>query len=105
MARRLYDGNPPGASAPYTERYANRRRLAVCFHCRSVMRLDQDADDGTFLEHFDVDRTNPKPGRFGHRATIKIQGVDQICPGSGTMPIPLAYKFPDGEPLPYYSRY
>ena len=102
MARHLYDGKPPGDHAPLIERYANRRRLAVCFHCRCVIRIDQDGL-GEFLEHFDIDRTQPL-GRMHRRATIKIRGVDQICPGSHTVPVLLAYKFPDGDPLPYFSR-
>jgi len=79
MARNLHDGKPPGVHAPLTERYGNRGRLAVCFHCRNVIRIDQDAADGT-------------------------NGRNEVCPGSHTMPVPLAYKFPDGEPLPYHSR-
>jgi hypothetical protein len=99
MARGIYDGNPPGDQAPYTARYSNYGRLAICFHCRCVTRLDQDAGNGTFLEHSDVDRTSPR------RTALSIKGVVQTCPGSGTTPIPLAYKFPDGDPLPYYSRH
>ena len=103
MPRLYNDGKPPGDQAPYEVRIGNRGRLAVCFHCRSVIRIDQDAGDGTFLEHFDVDRTNPRGIR--HRVLHPATKVQEICPGSHTMPVPLAYKFPDGDPLPYYSRY
>ena len=102
MGRGLYNGKPPGDQSPYTARYSNYGRMAICFHCRSVMRLDQEAGDGTFMEHFDVDHTNRR-GR--NLARVQVQGVNQICPGSGKMPLPLAYKFPDGDPLPYHSRY
>jgi hypothetical protein len=104
MAR--YDGKPPGVHAPLMERYANRRRLAVCFHCRCVIRIDQDAADGTFMEHFDAPQDYYDVGFRGRRRhNRRLNGRNEVCPGSHTMPVPLAYKFPDGEPLPYYSRY
>ena len=93
-----YNGKPPGVHAPLTERYGNRGRLAVCFHCRNVIRIDQDAADGTFMEHFDAPQDY-----YGRRRPAK-NGRNEVCPGSRTTPIPLAYKFPDGEPLPYHSR-
>ena len=31
--------------------------------------------------------------------------VQELCPGSGTKPIPLAHKFPDGTALPRYRYY
>ena len=106
MARNLHDGKPPGVHAPLTERYGNRGLLAVCFHCRCVIRIDQDAADGTFMEHFDAPQDYYDVGFRGRRRhNRRLNGRNEVCPGSHTMPVPLAYKFPDGEPLPYYSRY
>ena len=101
MAHNKYDGEPPRDRAQYSVRGGNYGRLAICFHCRCAIRLDRYGS-GEFQEHLDVDRTKATRGRFGRGATIKIQGIDQLCPGSNTTPIPLAYKFPDGEPLPYH---
>jgi len=91
-----YDGIPPGDTTQYSVRGGNYGRKAVCFHCRCSIRLDQNTGD--FHEHYDVDRNHVLRGRS--RAQIVIDGVAQVCPGSDTKPIPLAYKFPDGEALP-----
>ena len=94
----LYDGKPPSDQSQFVVRKGNYGRVAICFHCRTSVRLNND-NEGEFLEHFDIDRTDPRRSRVKHPVTI--MGVNQICPGSGTQPLPLAYKFPDGDPLPY----
>jgi len=68
-----YDGKPPGVHAPLTERYTNRGRLAVCFHCRNVIRIDQDAADGTFKEHFDA------PQDYHGRRRPAKNGRNEVC--------------------------
>lgn len=86
---------------------------AVCFHCR--LHANTDAE-GVFQEHHDVVRTGDDPRerhRYGHQdgwarahryRYIPDENQPEICPGSGTAPIPLAYRFPDGTKVPrwYY---
>ncbi len=76
------------------------RQSAVCFHCRTSVRTYRDvAGVDVFNEHFDVDRD--RRNRNGSRR-IGIAQENEICPGSDYPPIPLAYKFEDGSPIPRY---
>ena len=83
---------------------------AICFHCRLRVRTEErrypipgQNGERVFRRHSDVERYGNlngevgKPGRY--RDTPR---GEEECPGSGTMPIPLAYKFPDGAKLPHY---
>ena len=83
---------------------------AVCFHCRLHVNTDADYK---FAEHYDVIRTGDDPrerqrfagwARANHYRVIPGDNQPEICPGSGTKPIPLAYRFPDGVKVPrwYY---
>ena len=94
----LHDGKPPSDQSQFVVRKGNYGRVAICFHCRTSVRLNND-NEGEFLEHFDIERTTLN--RRGIKHPLSIMGENQLCPGSGTQPLPLAYKFPDGDPLPY----
>ena len=87
---------------------------AICFHCR--LHVNTNAE-GEFEEHHDVVRTGDDPrerwNRYGHQTGwprpnryryIPEDNHPEVCPGSETKPIPLAYRFPDGCKVPrwYY---
>ena len=91
-------------------RYTRRGRgRAVCFHCRTTVEtylLDGEGEE-TFTTHYDSDRSNGVRGRGVGRALGGSRRVgpnreNEICVGSDYPPIPLAYKFEDGSPLPYF---
>jgi hypothetical protein len=95
----MHDGKPPSDQSAFVVRKGNYGRVAICFHCRTSVRLNND-NEGEFLEHFDVRRGDA--AYYGRRQDIReVGGEAETCPGSGTQPLPLAYKFPDGDPLPY----
>ena len=94
----LHDGKPPSDQSQFVVRKGNYGRVAICFHCRTSVRLNNEGE-GEFRDHFDIERTDPRRSRV--KSPITIMGENQLCPGSGTQPLPLAYKFPDGDPLPY----
>ena len=83
---------------------------AVCFHCRCRIRRQQrpigDHSYGEFPNHTDVERFT-RLGEEGENARPGRQKFtplgEEICPGSGTKPIPLAHKFPDGGRIPHYN--
>ena len=99
--------------SPYVVREQKNWRgygSAVCFHCR--LHVNTDAE-GVFAEHYDVKRNGDDPhfrSRYGGhndgwaRANayryIPDEHQPEICPGSETKPIPLAYRFPDGCKIP-----
>jgi hypothetical protein len=84
----------PTDTTPFYVRFTNRGRSAVCFHCRSNCRVEE----GAFLVHYDLDRD--RYGQSQRRSPLIQRGEQVVCPGSGHPPVPLAYKFPDGVPLP-----
>ena len=111
----------PEAQVPpqYTTRLSGS--YAVCFHCRCRIRRQQRRDwpigenrgvgdpYGEFPHHNDVQRYS-RLGEDGETARpgsprLAPEGTGEFekCPGSGTMPIPLAYKFPDGGRIPRYN--
>jgi len=81
---------------------------SVCFHCRTTVNMYQDAAGvDVFNTHYDVDRGNGYGGRGAGRAMGRgrVIGPDrelELCVGSDYAPIPLAYKFEDGSPIPYH---
>ena len=92
-------------------RYARRGRgRAVCFHCRTTveMYLLNGEGEEIFNTHYDQDRGNGYAGRGAGRAMgggarrVGPNRENEICVGSDYAPIPLAYKFEDGSPLPYF---
>ena len=99
--------------SPYVVRERKNWRgygSAVCFHCRLPANT---AAEGVFEEHHDVVRSGDDPrerhryagwARANHYRVIPGENQPEICPGSGTAPIPLAYRFPDGTKVPrwYY---
>ena len=94
----MHDGKPPSDQSAFVVRRGNYGRVAICFHCRTSVRISLEGDGdipGLLRDHFDIERASPR------RKPITIMGENQLCPGSGTQPLPLAYKFPDGDPLPY----
>jgi hypothetical protein len=99
---------PPTEHTPFYIRKNPYRRSAVCFHCRTTVNMYQDAAGvDVFREHYDVDRGNGYGGRGAGRAMGRgrVIGPNQeleVCIGSDYAPIPLAYKFEDGSPIPYH---
>ena len=102
----------PKNPSPYWERVQGRS--AICFHCRMTQRIDEDV----FIDHWDLARTGDNPKGRGwytsngvaldHRYRRIGTGEHELCPGSGTAPIPIAYQFPDGSVMPrwrYYGRW
>ena len=95
-------------------RYTRRGRgRAVCFHCRATVDTYLlDGEDGeenveNFTTHYDQDRGNGYAGRGAGRALGGARRIgpnreNEICVGSDYPPIPLAYKFEDGSPMPYF---
>jgi hypothetical protein len=95
--------------------YYVRRRgsTAICFHCRTTQRLDRDWL--YFIEHYDCQRTGDNGGKNAgyhaywngipklHQYRKMSDGTDEICPGSGTAPIPIAHEFPEGTRLPRWQ--
>ena len=90
--------------AKRSDRY--RRGGMVCFHCRTTVTMYQDnAGVDVFNTHYDVDRT--QYGRASYHQS-RIRGTRRIgpgqeyevCVGSDHPPIPLAYKWMDGSPIP-----
>ena len=74
------------------------RHSAVCFHCRAHQRTDPEGD---FYEHHDLQRHSPSGMAYRGRYRLqKDANQPEICPGSGTKPIPLAYRWPDGAKMP-----
>ena len=88
-------------------RYTRRGRgRAVCFHCRTTVDTYLVEDEAElFTTHYDQDRGNGYAGRGAGRALggarrVGPYGELEVCVGSDYPPIPLAYKFEDGSPLP-----
>jgi hypothetical protein len=95
----------------YTRTNGNQ---AVCFHCRCrIGREGEVRGQGVFRMHFDVSRYKrlgeqgeiARPGNYRNIPCI-VPGQqlleEELCPGTGTMPIPLASRFPDGGKMPRY---
>ena len=90
-------------------RYTRRGRgRAVCFHCRVTVEtyLVED-DEEIFNTHYEQDRGNGYGGRGAGRALGNARRIGphrelELCVGSDYPPIPLAYKFEDGSPMPYF---
>ena len=114
----------PRSPSPYRERVNNtyRGKVALCFHCRLTQSLTLEEEEAplVFIEHYDVERYGDRIAeRYYYHgfpkadqvrsvpSDVKGVQVQELCPGSGTKPIPLAHKFPDGTALPrhrYYSH-
>ena len=114
----------PRSPSPYYERVNQtfRGKVATCFHCRLAigLTLEEEEPPLVFIEHYDVERYGDLPREhdwhFNHGFAKSNQvrrvpsghpnvQVQELCPGSGTKPIPLAHKFPDGTALPRYRYY
>ena len=88
-------------------------RDAICFHCRLRVRTEEKqfpipGQDQlrVFTRHIDVDRYDNMQGAVGRRGRYRDTPLGpEECPGSGTVPIPLAYRFPDGAKIPAYYNY
>ena len=102
----------PKNPSPYWERVQGRS--AICFHCRMTQRFDEDV----FIDHWDLEGTGVNPSNrywhttkgvaLDHRYRRIGTGEHELCPGSGTDPIHIAYQFPDGSVMPrwrYYGRW
>ena len=92
-------------------RYTRRGRgRAVCFHCRTTVEtypLNEGEGEELFNTHYDQDRGIGYAGRGAGRAQGGARRIGphrelELCVGSDYPPIPLAYKFEDGSPLPYF---
>ena len=88
-------------------------RQAICFHCRLRQRTEdkqfpipgQDQQK-VFAHHTDVERYDNMQGAVARRGRYRNTPLgEDVCPGSGTVPIPLAYRFPDGAKIPAYYNY
>ena len=113
MPRYIWDTPPNEHSLFHIRRTRYTRRghgRAVCFHCRTTVAtylLDGEGEE-TFTTHYDRDRDNGIRGRGAGRALggdarrVGPTRENEICVGSDYPPIPLAYKFEDGSPLPYF---
>ena len=112
----------PRSPSPYYERVNQtfRGKVATCFHCRLAigLTLEEEEPPLVFIEHYDVERYGDRPSEryynYGfakanqvRRVPSDVRGVqvEELCPGTGTKPIPLAHKFPDGTALPRYRYY
>ena len=114
----------PRNPSPYYERVNRtfRGKVATCFHCRLTIGLTLEEEDPSlvFIEHYDVERYGDRPTEryynFGFPKANQVRTipccgdppnvmVQELCPGTGTKPIPLAHKFPDGTALPRYRYY
>jgi len=117
MPRYIWDTPPNEHSLFHVRRtrYTRRGRgRAVCFHCRVTVATylldgeDEEGDAELFRTHYDQDRGKGYGnGRGAGRALggdrrIGPYGELEVCIGSDYPPIPLAYKFEDGSPLPYF---
>ena len=98
MPRYNWNGEGPIETTPYKERINHWGGSAVCFHCRQSIRLD---DERNFQEHWDSQRDNFGRAIWYGRNPLTVRGERVMCPGTGTAPIPLAYKFPDGSRTPW----
>ena len=112
MPRYIWNTPPNEHSLFHIRRTRYTRRghgRAVCFHCRTTVAtylLDGEGEE-TFTTHYDADRAKG----IGRQRTGQALGgtrrggpaqEPEICIGSDYPPIPLAYKFEDGSPLPYF---
>ena len=112
MPRYIWDTPPNEHSLFHIRRSRWARRgehgRAVCFHCRTTVSMYEANDgEGVFNTHHDVDRGNGYAGRGAGRAMAGTRRIGpnhepEICVGSHYPPIPLAYKFEDGSPVPYH---
>ena len=90
-------------------------RDAICFHCRLRVRTEEKqfpipGQDQlrVFTRHIDVERYSKQEvqGAVARRGRYRDTPLGpEECPGSGTVPIPLAFRFPDGAKLPHYYNY
>ena len=110
----------PRNPSPYFERVSRgyRGNVATCFHCRLTVAISPaENGDMVFIDHYDVDRYGDRPhetwyGMHGTARSNRIRRIpdagnaqiliEELCPGTGTEPIPLAWRFPDGTALPRY---
>jgi hypothetical protein len=107
MPRHIWGTSPDEHSLFAIRRSRYRRWGVVCFHCRTMVTLYQDNDgEEVFNTHYDVERGRGHgPSYVAHRSRGGTRQVgpyqqDEICPGSEHRPIPLAYKWMDGTPIP-----
>ncbi len=113
MPKHNWETGPTEYSLFYIRKSRYMRRgygRAVCFHCRATVNMYEDIDNvDRFHTHYDSDRVKERPGihrpgrvrNVGNR-TFGEEGNLEVCVGSDYPPIPLAYKFEDGTPIPHH---